>query len=79
MVVLPFRFEHCPRCGRLITVDAINILGLCTKECGGSITSPAPRTPYLDRMSAAHYCPDPDQCAFGHVGCRDSDGREVTR
>jgi hypothetical protein len=35
-VILPATFTNCPICGRLITVDADNPTGACTKDCGGS-------------------------------------------
>lgn len=31
------RFGHCHRCGRLITVDALNPAGACTSDCGGQV------------------------------------------
>lgn len=33
MPIFPARFVRCKYCKRLITVDATNPLGLCTREC----------------------------------------------
>ena len=85
MVVLPARFVSCPNCGRLIAVDALNLTGHCTTDCGTTAEPrPAPdperfvgigvSQELLDKIAEGHVCPsvesgNPEDCGFGGVGC----------